>query len=142
MKGIPMVEVEKDGFSWEKGQYRPILFPPPKRKDFRKLILILEGIVLGITVLIFVFMVLAGAAVAREMNEIETTGYVVLMSLFFVSSVCQAISIFFVHRRKYFSLALGGAVFGIYLFPITLVTLGLLFYERRSFENRFEGRST
>ena len=61
-----------------------------------------------------------------------------MMCLLFISSICQVISIIFVYRRKYFSLAVGGAVFGIFFIPISFIIIGLLFHQRGLFDNPYD----
>ena len=61
-----------------------------------------------------------------------------MMCLLFISAICQVISMVFVYRRKYFSLAVGGAVFGIFFIPISFIIIGLLFHQRYLFDNPYD----
>jgi len=125
-------------YSWESANRQPVLLPPAKEKDYKTLLFVLQVISLNVTVAISFTLAIIGIVFTPSLSENMMMGFLLLIALFFISSICQGISMFFVHRRKYFSLAIGGAIFSLYFVPVSFVIIGLLLYQRRFFDNPFE----
>ncbi len=134
-KGIPA----DDKFSWEFFPKQPVLLPPAKEKDYKTVLFVLQLISLIVTLAISLSLPIILVVFMSSLSGRMLGGFILMMILFFISSICQAISMFFVSKRKYFSLAIGGAVFSLYFFPISFVIIGLLIYQRRFFYNPFDG---
>ena len=133
---IPDISDEK--YSWESAEWQPVLLPPVKEKDFKTALFVLQLISLIVTVAISFLLPIIGIVLTPSLSGDMMGVFLLLMILFFISSICQGISMFFVNRRKYFSLALGGAVFSLYFVPVSLVIIGLLIYQRRFFHDHFD----
>lgn len=125
-------------YSWQDSPYPPVLFPPKRAKDRRWLVLILQGISVFTTLSLFTIMALVSLYAGTTMSGDEAFVSVLLMFVLFISFIFQALSMFFVHRKTHFSLALTGAVFGLYLFPVCAPMLVLLMRQRRFFSNPYE----
>jgi len=104
------------------------------------LIKILQGITLGVTVVLF-FMLAAAELFSMytlDLSGDEALALLLVMCLLFISAIFQVISILFVYRRKYFSLVVGGAVFSLFFIPISFIIIGLLFHQRALFDNPYD----
>ncbi|MDP7264014.1 MAG: hypothetical protein QGH39_00465 [Candidatus Thermoplasmatota archaeon] len=133
-------DIEDEKYSWESAYRQPVLMPPAKEKDYKTLLFVLQLISLIVTVAISFTLPIFVLIFKSSLSEIMKSFFLLMIPLFFISSICQGLSMFFVSKRKYFSLAIGGAIFSLYFFPISFVIIGLLLYQRRFFYNPFDER--
>lgn len=137
-QGEEISDINDEKFSWESAIRQPVLVPPAREKDYKKVLFVLQVISLIVTVVISLSLPIIVVVFRSSLSGDLMTVSLLIVTLFFISSICQGISMFFVKRRKYFSLAIGGAVFSLYFVPISFVIIGLLLYQRRFFDNPFD----
>ncbi len=131
-------ETGQRDFSWKSHPYPPGLHPPKRPGDHRWVVLILQAVIVFVTICLFAMLAFVALYSGFSLTGNEATALLLFLFIFFISFIAQALSMLFVYQRKHFSLALTGALFGIYLVPISIVMIAFLIRQRRFFQKPYE----